>query len=441
MIRLLASLLLFATFAAHAQQHPHVLLISVDGMKPEYVTHAAEHNLKLPTLTRFVTEGAYADGVIGILPTLTHPSHTTLVTGVWPAQHGIFNNRHFDPLLKNPDEWYWFAPNIKVPTLWQAAHSAGITTASIFWPVTVNATGIDYLIPAYPVRTREDAPLLEAISRPNGYLEHLEATIGPLYITQPVPAWDERLTDTAIALIRDAHPGLLTLHLVALDSAEHIAGPFSPQANAVMEATDALIARLIAAERSADPAATIIVVSDHGFALVHTRVNLLLPFIDAGLITLAPNHTIANWKATLWSADGSAAVILKDPTDAATLAQTSALLNKLAADPQYGIARILTHDQLIAEGGDPAASFFIAIKSGFAIGEALTGNTVISGLHAGTHGYAPDVPDMRSSFFALGPTIAHRDLGLIDMRQIAPTIAALLGAKLPTATQPTLNLR
>jgi predicted AlkP superfamily pyrophosphatase or phosphodiesterase len=430
---------------AHAQT-PHVLMISVDGMRPDYVTHADEHHLKLPTLRRFLREGAYADGVIGVLPTITHPSHTTLITGVWPAEHGIYNNIRFDPLLKNKDEWYWFASDIQTPTLWQAASAAGITTASIFWPVTVGARGIDYLIPAYPVRTSEDRPLLEAISRPVGYLERLEQIIGPLYIIQPVTVWDERLTQTAIALIHDKHPGFMTLHLVSLDSIEHATGPFSPQSNAAMEAIDAMIGRLIEAERAANPDAIVVVVSDHGFAATASRVNLLIPFAEAGLITLTspkPNTapTIASWKATIWNADGSAYVLLKDPNDAQMRSEVATLLDRLQQNPQYGIARILTHDQIVAEGGDPAASFMVALKPGFTVGEALQGVAVNPIPGTGTHGYTPDVPEMQSAFFALGPGIARRDVGTVDMRQIAPTIAGFLGITLPTAKQPPIHCR
>ena len=48
---------------------------------------------------------------------------------------------------------------------------------------------------------------------------------------------------------------------------------------------------------------------------------------------------------------------------------------------------------------------------------------------------------MRASFFVLGEGVAHgRDLGIIDMRQIAPTVASILGVSLPTAKEPKLNI-
>jgi predicted AlkP superfamily pyrophosphatase or phosphodiesterase len=68
-----------------------------------------------------VADGAHASGVVGVLPTLTFPSHTTLITGVDPARHGVFNNVTFDPTAINQDGWYWYASDIKVPTLWDAA--------------------------------------------------------------------------------------------------------------------------------------------------------------------------------------------------------------------------------------------------------------------------------------------------------------------------------
>ena len=118
---------------------PLLVVISIDGLRPDYVTQADAHGAKLPNLRRFMKLGAYADGVQGVVPTVTYPSHTTLMTGVWPLKHGIYANTTFDPLQKNFQGWYWYAEDIKVPTLWDAAAKAGRTTASIQWPVTVGA--------------------------------------------------------------------------------------------------------------------------------------------------------------------------------------------------------------------------------------------------------------------------------------------------------------
>src|SRR5665213_3200199 len=110
-------MLVLVLSAAHARART-LVVISIDGMKPGYVTEAAKHGLKVPNLARFMEKGTYADGVVGVAPTVTYPSHTTLMTGVWPAEHGILSNTTFDPLHKNMGGWYWYASQIKVPTLW-----------------------------------------------------------------------------------------------------------------------------------------------------------------------------------------------------------------------------------------------------------------------------------------------------------------------------------
>ena len=49
---------------------------------------------------------------------------------------------------------------------------------------------------------------------------------------------------------------------------------------------------------------------------------------------------------------------------------------------------------------------------------------------------------MHASLFLMGQGIAaHRDLGLVDMRRIAPTLARLLGVSLPSADQPSLPVQ
>src|SRR5262245_61249095 len=149
-----------------------VVLVSIDGLHPDYVLKADKLGLRIPNLRNFVANGTYAEGVVGVLPTITYPSHTTIVTGVTPSQHGIYANLAFDPLNMNKDGWYWYAEDLRAPTLWQAAKRMKLTTASVNWPVTVGDTNIDYLIPEYwRASTTEELKVLRALSRRQGYLK------------------------------------------------------------------------------------------------------------------------------------------------------------------------------------------------------------------------------------------------------------------------------
>jgi predicted AlkP superfamily pyrophosphatase or phosphodiesterase len=422
-----------------------LLMISVDGLKPEYVLDADAHGLKIPFLRGLMRDGAYARGVTGVWPTVTYPSHTTLLTGVAPAEHGIYNNLEFDPKNTFANAWYWYAQQIRVPTLWQVAHEAGLSTASIGWPVSVGATAVDFLIPEYWRVARltdvdpSDALLLAAISRPEGLLQKMQARVGPyMRGNDPSPPGDEIKTRYALDILKIQKPKFMTIHLSSLDEQQHGHGPFSAEASADLEVIDGQLAQLFAASRANDPKAIALVVSDHGFVQITHKVNLMQPFLRAGLF-----QSGGSWKAQPWSGAGMAAVVLRDPADSQTEAQVRDLLRSLQADPHNGIAEVLERDAIKQRGAFPDASFLVVMKLGYyALADATS--PLLSEVQGtpGSHGFSPEYPEMRAAFFIAGPGIAHgRDLGLIDMRQIAPTVAQLLGVRLPKASQLPLAIR
>src|SRR5882672_5830232 len=118
---------------------PPLVVISIDGLHPSYVLEADRFGLRVPSLRRLLREAAPASAVTGVMPTVTYPSHTTLVTGVSPARHAIATNNPFDPLGRNEGGWYWYAEDIQVETLWDVATRAGLVTSAVDWPVTVGA--------------------------------------------------------------------------------------------------------------------------------------------------------------------------------------------------------------------------------------------------------------------------------------------------------------
>ena len=434
-IWLVASALGARTILAQNRQEPLLVMISVDGLRPDYVTAADLHGANIPSLRRFLKEGTYADGVIGVVPTVTYPSHTTIVTGVWPAKHGIWANTTFDPLQKNYQGWYWYAEDIRVPTLWDAEAKAGRTTASVQWPVTVGAN-ITWNIPEiWRAGTPEDAKLIRAVST-RGLLDQAAAEIGPYRGGIDTSAdGDEVRGNYAIWILEKKHPSLLTLHLTALDHIEHETGPFSAESVLILERLDAVIGKVREAAEGVAPGRSFVaVVSDHGFANYEQQLNLFPAFREANLFTTNEKGSITDWKAIPWETGGSAAIVLKDPQDQATLDQVRGLLAKLAADPANGIDRVLDAEELHKRGGYPDASFFVSLKPGWRTGVSLTGPVVTKVKPGGTHGELPDVPELRASFFLVGPGVPRgKDLGLIDMRDVAPTLAKEAGLSLPTA--------
>jgi predicted AlkP superfamily pyrophosphatase or phosphodiesterase len=435
--------------AALGQQPPRraLLLVSIDGMGADYLLKADEYQLKIPVLRRLMRDGARASGVTGVLPTVTYASHTTLLTGASPAKHGIYNNSTFDPLGRNSNGWYWYAEDIRVPTLWQAASQAGYVTGSISWPVSVGAAGVRYLIPEYwRAAPEEDIKLVRALSTP-GILQELEKSAGKYVVDldKALPA-DWARTRYAAALLREKGVRFLTLHLGAVDHVEHASGPYSPESFAALEEIDRMLAVLEESLEAAAPGAAICIVSDHGFARTDTLLSLNAAFARAGLITPNPNRssrssTVNAWRAQAWSSAGSAAIMLKDPKDEKTRARVEALLKELAADPANGIVKILDRRQIAEMGGPPDAAFFVDVKPGFVIVSGTEGPLLRTVRTGGAHGYSPEHPELLASFIFAGPGVKKGlDLGRIDMRSIAPTLAGFLEVPLPSAELPPLDL-
>ncbi len=431
--------------AARAQQQrrPTVVLISIDGLRPDYVLEAERRGVRAPHLRRMVAEGVSAARVRGVIPTVTYPSHTTMITGVSPAKHGVQTNNTFDPFWKNFDGWYWYAEDIRVPTLWDAALGAGLVTANVHWPVSVGAK-VTYNLPQiWRSGHVDDRKMLKALATP-GLIDELERELGPYAdgIGESMSG-DEVRGRFAVRLLEQKRPDFMTAYLTALDHEEHESGPFSPGSLAVLEKIDAIVGTLAAAAERRDPGNAIVcVVSDHGFVKTSHVVNLYAAFRAAGLMTFDDKNKPATWQATPWAAGGSAAIVINPAAGPEVRAKVSDLLKKLAADPASGIAQVLDAETLHAGGGFPDAAFLVAMKPGYFLGHETAGPLVTPTKTAGMHGYLPSLPEMASSFFIAGAGIGRgRSLGEIDMRDIAPTIASLLGIALPAAEGKSLPVR
>jgi predicted AlkP superfamily pyrophosphatase or phosphodiesterase len=411
----------------------HVIVISIDGMKPESYTEPDAHGLKIPTLREIVRNGSSSDGVQPVMPTVTYPSHTTMVTGVNPGTHGIVANPAWDPLGQNYNGYRWYEEDIRAPTLWQLAHKRGLRTALIHWPVTVGAQA-DLNVPEYwRANIPEDLKLLRGLST-RGILEEVSKEYPDVAagITPPSQT-DAAFTDIACYAIKKLQPNLMLLHLAVVDREEHQHGPFSPEANAVTETADAQVARVIAEAKKGGiwDSTVLVVLSDHGFVPISQAVRPGVLLRDHGLITLNEKDRVTAWKASLITGGGSAYIYVNDPKDDSTRRALIDIFKPLAGAQGSGISRVAEHDEIVAMGGDPDAFLALEAVEGTVITGEYSGKFTEPSKLGGTHGYFPDRPEMRSSLIFYGPSIAAAHIENARMIDIGPTIAALLRIDIP----------
>ena len=410
-----------------AEPARHVVLISIDGMRPASYTSAEP--AKIPTLRALAARGAFARGVVGVLPSVTYPSHTTMITGVPPATHGIINNTWLDPEGRAAGAWYWYARDIKVPTLPGLIRASGMTTAAVSWPVTVGMD-LDYNVPEhFRSRHPEALSLLRALSTPRHVIDAYE---GSLPAPMPWPPTDNERAGLAAWIIRTFKPNFTMLHIFDNDSASHDHGPESPEALEALERNDAQVATIVEAVQAAGLAerTDIVVVSDHGFLPLQTQLQPNFALKQDGLIQVNDRGVVTSWDAYLQSAGGAGFVYVKRPDDAALLARVRGLLDTIAADPTNGVDKLWTREDLRRAGAAPEASFALTMKPGFYLG---TSHAVLvqPTTGKGGHGFDPSMPALHASLILAGPNVGARgDLGVVRMTQIAPTLARWFGVRL-----------
>ena len=431
---IVALLALLVAVPAAQDDTPAVVMISIDGLMPARYT--GNDSARIPRLKKLMQDGAWAEGVVGVLPTVTYPSHTTLITGVQPAIHGIVDNRILDPEGRSNAAWFWYARQIQVPTLVGAVRARGLRTAAVTWPVSVGMDA-DYLVPEFWRSSHpESLILLKALSRPPDLIDTVELAQGKPF---DWPQTDQHRTTLATEILRTRRPGLLLVHLIELDGAQHQNGPGTPEATATLEKIDGYVGEIVDAIATAGMASRthVVIVSDHGFLPLDRMLQPNAAFKKEGLITVNDRDAITDWRAYFHSSGGSGYVYLKDANDTATRERVGRLLQSLKADPSNGIREIWTREDLIKAGAHPDAAFGLDVVNGFYTGG---GHDVLvkASTSKGGHGFAPDRPELHASFIIAGPRLGKRgSLGVIRMTQIAPTLASLLEVGLsPRADQP-----
>ncbi len=433
---LLVSLLcVLGAASALAQEQPaarHVVLISVDGLRPDYYLPSPARLTTTPALDQLRARGSWAEGVVGQFPSLTYPSHTSIVTGVRPARHGVVQNTAFAP--DGGGSWFFDSSILKVPALWDAARAAGLKTAAISWPVTVGAR-IDYLLPETNQAPR-DGTWLDLMRRQStpGLVDAVVERLGGFAPDGNRDyAQRDRFSTAAAALILEKYrPNLLLIHLVETDTAQHEFGPNSPQAVEAMAHVDASIGAILKSIETAGMAAdtAVIVTGDHGFYRVHSAFQPNVVLREAGLLQVDAQGRVTSWQAMAHRS----AIRLKDPGDTALAARVEKLFRDLAVTRYSGLFRVVGREEIAQRGGDPEALLFLEPAEGYTTAAGTSGAFLVASPRHGDHGYMPDVPAMHTGLIMAGAGIL-KGIAVPLARQIdiAPTAARLLGIELPTA--------
>ncbi len=381
--RAIAALVLLIVPWEPATANPQrLILISLDGYRADYLDRGYS-----PVLAALASDGVRSRGMRPVFPSVTYPNHYTLVTGLYPDQHGVVNNTVRDSVLgtfspsnraANTDGRWWD----QAEPIWVTAQKEGLRTASFFYPGTqAQIRGV----------------------RPS-YWELFDSSVQPHARVDQVLAW--------LDLPADQRPSFVSLYFEQTDVAGHDYGPDSMQVNAALLTVDAALGRLVEGlrQRGMFDDTNLIVLSDHGMSATSAeRVVLLDPIVNVEHIELvsAVVNTGINPKA------GYEAEV-----DRALLAPHAHLQcwkkQNLPTRFHYGRNARIPAIVCLPEIGWMVSTAAMAARQGH--------------VPLGEHGYDNDDPRMRALFVAHGPAFKqHARVPVFDNIHVYALLAKLLG--------------
>lgn len=423
--------------APQAAASPAVVLVSLDGFPAAALEDPA---VPAPTLRALAAAGATARRMTGVNPAVTWPTHTTMVTGVDAARHGVLFN---GLLVRGPsglpaiDPWRDKADMVRAETVYDVAFRSGLTTAQVDWVAIQNPGTITW---AFEERPDPAGVIARELVASGQVTPEQIAGFARLNIV----ARDQIWTSAAVHLIERHQPNLLLLHLLSLDSAHHRYAPGSPAAQLAIGFVDAQLARVVDAVRRS-PAAdrtTIIVVSDHGFKAAGRSVRPNAMLRRAGLVTTDAAGAITGGKALAISEGGTALVYaLGEPREPLV----ATLTGLFRGAP--GIARVIERDEYPAlaypapEVNPQMGELVLVAAEGHSFSGSAEGPEISDHPQpAGFHGGLNTDPDMDAIFVASGRRIrVGARVDRVSALQVAPTIAALLDLPWPATAGTPVN--
>ncbi|WP_373487118.1 ectonucleotide pyrophosphatase/phosphodiesterase [Blastomonas sp.] len=371
--------------AAQPTEKPTTILISIDGMRPDYLDRGLT-----PNLTALKAKGVAA-AMRASFPTKTFPNHYTIVTGKRPDRNGIVGNAMIDPRrpglvfsMGDPkqalDPFWWD----EAEPIWITAEKAGVRSATMFWPGSEVASG---------------NPATGPMVRPSDWMR-FDQNITNEQRVNTVLDWMRRPADI--------RPQLITLYFDTVDTMGHRFGPArSPELDAAITEIDQRIGDLVRALDAMGRSANFVITADHGMAqTAEDRVIQLDDIIDR-----------ASYIAV--EAGPYAAIEPSAGTDSRVY---DALLQPREHMSCYRKEDLPAH---LHYGKNPRVAAIICIAS--------NGWTILSGpprypVTGGAHGYDPNNSDMHGLFMAFGPSIKPTaSLPLFDNVDVYPLVARLAG--------------
>lgn len=409
----------------------HVVIITLDGFGGWALD---DPHLPLPTLRKLAAQGAVAKGMRPVNPTVTWPNHTSIVTGVTPAKHGVlFNGTLIREAGVAPriEPWIDKKEMVRVETLYDAAHARGLTTAQVDWVAIYNAPTITWEFRERPPTGGGGAVAAEMVKA--GLVSQADVDT---FSSQNIIFRDDVWTKAANHILKQHRPNLLLFHLLTLDSIQHRYGPRTPAAMATMALLDSQVASVVRTLEETGLAATttLFILSDHGFKVVKRQILPNAAFLKAGLLD-ATDGKIGKTQAYVVPEGGSALVYITVPDGSGEILARArqALTGVEGIDKVIEPADYATYGLPLPSANDQMGALFLTAKEGYAFSGAAGAQVVIDAPESslGAHGYVSSDPDLQSLFIASGRGIKPGvKIETIDNLDIAPTAARLLGLEL-----------
>ena len=365
-----------------AQTKNYTILISFDGFRWDYSNRGFTPNLEF-----IKNNGVHALSLKPCFPSKTFPNHFSIVTGMYPQNHGIIANNFLDPVtgelyqvgdttsVRNP-KWY------KGESIWETAKRQGVITASYFWPGS--EVNLEYRRPTYYEKYEHKRDYSERI---NGVLNWLKLPI----------------------IIR---PKFITLYFDATDTYGHRYGTNSVELNNSIMSLDSLVGKLFNGLREINlyDSTNVIIVSDHGMIDISNEMIINIDeilnehkpkLIDYGpvMYVLPEENEIDNIYKKLKSVENHFKVYKR---------------NEIPEYFHFSENPCISDIVLIADPGWSLMTSKDVSKYG----------NMISG---GNHGYDNNTVDMHGIFFAIGPDFKQGyTSGTIENIDIYPLLAKIL---------------